>query len=110
MDGFGERLRARARELDLSDAEVARRAGLGSRRYGHYVTNHREPDLQTLVRISEVLATTPNYLLGIEDTEKHSRKEAERAQLCAQLMATTDVLDLKSLRIAVRQVAVLTDE
>lgn len=67
MDGFGERLRARARGLGLSDAEVARRAGLGGRRYAHYVSNEREPDLATLVRIARALGTTPDDLLGIAE-------------------------------------------
>ena len=68
MEGVGNRLRARARALGLSDAEVARRAGLGGRRYAHYVADEREPDLATLVRISRILGTTPNDLLGIGET------------------------------------------
>jgi transcriptional regulator with XRE-family HTH domain len=47
----------------LSDAEVARRAGLAERRYGHYVRGAREPDLQTLLRICTALDVTPNDLL-----------------------------------------------
>ncbi len=64
MVTLGKQLRARAQALDLTDAEVARRAGLAARRYGHYVSGYREPDLQTLTRICTVLATTPNHLLG----------------------------------------------
>ena len=109
MEGFGQRLKARARELNLSDAEVARRAGLGGRRYGHYVTDHREPDLKTVVLISEVLATTPNYLLGVEDGKTPSGKTGEREQLRAQVVATCDVLDLKHLQMAVKLVAVLVE-
>src|SRR6266851_10261829 len=63
MDFFAKRLRARARELELSDAEVARRAGLAERRYGHYVRGTRAPDFTTLLRISAVLDATPNDLL-----------------------------------------------
>src|ERR1700750_3131263 len=48
MPGLGARLAARARELGLSNAEVARRAGLSERRFGNYVTDTREPDLHTL--------------------------------------------------------------
>ena len=48
---FAQRIRERARELGLSDAEVARRAGLSERRYGYYATGEREPNLATLVRI-----------------------------------------------------------
>src|SRR5690348_18509619 len=63
MDLLAKRLRERARELDLSDAEVARRAGLAERRYGHYVRGTREPDLATLLRICAALDVTPNDLL-----------------------------------------------
>jgi transcriptional regulator with XRE-family HTH domain len=63
MDLFAKRLRERARQLELTDAEVARRAGLSERRYGHYVRGARQPDFQTLVRICAALDTTPNDLL-----------------------------------------------
>ncbi len=67
MEQVGPRLRARALELQLSDAEVARRAGLLPTRYGHYVSGYREPDLATLVRICRVLALRPDALLGYEE-------------------------------------------
>lgn len=63
MDLFAKRLRERARQLELSDAEVARRASLAERRYGHYVRGTREPDFATLMRICAVLDLTPNDLL-----------------------------------------------
>ena len=56
-------MRQRARELGLSDAEVARRVGLSQSRYANYVVDKREPDLLTLVRICRVLKTTPDVLL-----------------------------------------------
>jgi transcriptional regulator with XRE-family HTH domain len=101
MREFGERLRQRAQELELSDAEVARRAGLTARRYGHYVTASRQPDLQTLVRICEVLRTTPDYLLGFAGRAK---RKSERARLTDRLAAAADALDEGQLRVAVRQV------
>lgn len=60
-------MRLRASEIGLSDAEVARRAGLDEGRYGNYVRDTREPDLATLVRICRALATTPDALLGFAD-------------------------------------------
>jgi transcriptional regulator with XRE-family HTH domain len=101
MQVLGERLRARAQELGLSDAEVARRGGLSARRYGHYVTSQREPDLQTLLRISSVLHTTPNYLLGFE---KGRTKGSARSKLVDRLMAAVSVLDDRQLQLAVAQV------
>lgn len=64
---FAQRLKARARELRLSDAAVARRVGISERRYGHYAKGDREPNLELLARIARALQTTPNHLLGFEE-------------------------------------------
>ena len=69
MDVFATNLRQRAQELGLSNAEVARRVGLSERRYAHYVSGRNEPDLAMLVRIGEVLQSTPNQLLGLEQSQ-----------------------------------------
>ncbi len=63
MDIFAKRLRERAKQLGISNAEAARRIGLDERRYAHYASGRREPDLATLVNIAEILGTNPNWLL-----------------------------------------------
>lgn len=70
MELFAKRLRERAEELGIAHAEAARRSGLSERRYSHYVAGIREPDLATLVRISQALQTTPDALLGVGDKAK----------------------------------------
>lgn len=62
--GWGERLKARARELGLTDAAVARALGVGQRRYSAYANESREPDFGTLTRICHILRTTPDAVLG----------------------------------------------
>lgn len=57
-------MRARARDLGWSDAEVARRVGLKQTRYANYVTDRHEPDLATFVRICSVLGASASDLLG----------------------------------------------
>jgi transcriptional regulator with XRE-family HTH domain len=64
MTPFASKLRSRAAELGLSNAEVARRAGLSERRYGNYVLGRTEPDLAALGKIARALGLTPNDLLG----------------------------------------------
>lgn len=68
MEIFARRLRERARQLGISNAEAARRIGLDERRYAHYASGRREPDLMTLKLISTGLATTPDWLLGVPST------------------------------------------
>jgi transcriptional regulator with XRE-family HTH domain len=108
MQVLGDQLRRRAKELDLTDAEVARRAGLSPRRYGNYVTGDREPDLQTLVRICKVLATTPDQLLGFDDV-KSTKRKSERDRLIDKLVATAQLLNDTQLKLAVRQLQAIEE-
>ena len=96
MNIFARKLRERARDLQLSHAEIARRCGLTERRFGHYVTGTREPDLGTLVRISNALDTTPNALLGVDDSP---RRIGEAADLQTAISAGLAALSLPNLRV-----------
>lgn len=81
MELFGKKLRERAKELGLTDADVARQSGLTERRYGNYVTGRRQPDFITLLNICKTLKASPNYLLGLETNSKRSKKEALKERL-----------------------------
>jgi len=103
MDLFSKRLRERARQLQLSDAEVARRAGLAERRYGHYVRGMREPDYATLVRICDALDVTPNDLLLSEPPQRRSPHD----RWLSRLLAAGRKLDTDDIHLAVRQIEAL---
>lgn len=75
-EGWGDRLRARARELGLTDTEIGRRLGMTQRRYSSYVNMSREPNFQDLARICAVLGVTTDHVLGIRPVE--AREDAER--------------------------------
>jgi transcriptional regulator with XRE-family HTH domain len=100
MEGFGERLRARARQLELPDAEVARRAGLSERRYGNYVAGIREPDLATLLRVCEALAVTPNDLLL---PKAKSVRLTKRESLLARVTSALAAFPPRDLEVATVQ-------
>ena len=102
MEPLAKRLRERARELGLSDAEVGRRAGLSERRYGNYTRGVREPDLATLMRICGVLDITPNDLLADERAPV-----TEHAAWLSRLNATARDLSPDDLRVAVMQIEAL---
>lgn len=96
MQGLGERLRARARELGWSDAEVARRVGLAQTRYANYVTDRHEPDLATLMRICTVLGTSASDLLR-PAVDGHD----EAARLRGRIAAAAQALDQQALGVLV---------
>lgn len=101
MKEFADRLRARIKTLSLSHAEVARRTGLDARRFGHYATGQREPDFQTLIRIANALATTPDALLGVGDEKSASDEDTKLRQ---QITLACQSLDGRILEIILAQV------
>ena len=98
MEAVGSRLRSRALDLGLSDAEVARRTGLSTTRYGHYVTDYREPDLATLVRICRVLGMRPDELLAYDQPADPNDK---LAQLRKKITGFVEAMDAQTLELAV---------
>ncbi|MGI4799047.1 MAG: helix-turn-helix domain-containing protein [Janthinobacterium lividum] len=96
MEGLGDRLRVRARELGWSDTEVARRVGIGQTRYANYVTNRHEPDLATFARICSVLGASASAMLGQAASEPD-----EASRLRGQVATALEVLDETALTIVV---------
>jgi transcriptional regulator with XRE-family HTH domain len=102
------RLRARARELSLTDAAVARLLGLSPSRYANYVQGTREPDYATLLRICAALRTTPNRLLGYDAPAGDRDPDAtarERLELAARALAGADLAVAVTVVEALAQVA-----
>ena len=97
VTGLSERLRARAKELKLTDAEVARRLGLAQSRYAHYVSGTRSPDYQTLVNICRTLLTSPDYLLGFLPETK---RNPEEIVLRDRVTAALNVMNSRDLYLA----------
>ncbi len=97
VTGLSERLRARTKELQLTDAEVARRLGLAQSRYAHYVSGSRSPDYRTLLQTCRALLTSPNHLLGFSPED---RRDGEAVLLHDRAAAALDSMDLRGLRLA----------
>lgn len=92
MDVFAKNLRERAAALGRSNAEIARSIGINERRYAHYVSGAREPDLMTLVKIAAALGTTPNELLGLgELSGSPETLMVQRLLLAARQLETSDL-------------------
>jgi Helix-turn-helix. len=100
------KLRERARELGLTDAEVARRAGLTEPRYGHYVAGTRRPDYDTLLRLCRVLGTSPNVLLGFDTP---SGEDSARLRMEDELVVHVQALSDDDLSLTIKQIKLLIE-
>ena len=102
MDIFAKNIRNRAKELDLPNAEVARRLGLSERRYAHYVSGRNEPDLVMVLKIATVLDSTPHALLGWEASAQTPREVME-----SKMMSIAKVLSSEDLEATIAQAEAL---
>lgn len=103
MDIFAKRLKERAVDLGISNAQAARLCDLDERRYANYANDQREPDLMTLAKIARVLNTSADYLLGLTDPLPLT----ERARLLDRLNVAAASLTDEELRTIVTQTEAL---
>lgn len=106
MNQFSANLRRRAEQLGLSNAEVARRSGLGDRRYANYVSGTREPDLATLMRIANTLGTSVDDLLGPLDKGNVRTVEEQFQERIAAALKSLQTDDLARVAVMVEALAV----
>lgn len=61
---FRERLRNRMEELDLSQADLARKAGCQQAAICQYLSGERQPDFEHIISLADALEVTTDFLLG----------------------------------------------
>lgn len=83
-----EFLRRRTKELGPKDVDVARKIGVEGRTYAYYVEGKNKPPLDKLVKICNVLQTSPNELLGFS-VEKFDSKILKQSLLEAEMILST---------------------
>ena len=92
---LASRITATYQALGISQAEAARRCGMSPQRFGNYATGKRGPDLKTLVAIANGLNTTPDTLLGVNDTT-----DAELADILSRLLELEGLAPLRARTVA----------
>ncbi len=64
---FGKRLRATRLKRGYTQQKMSDMLGIALRSYQKYEQGERQPSLETLVLISDILNTSIDYLLGRDD-------------------------------------------
>jgi Predicted transcriptional regulators len=66
---FGDRLRLRRAELNMSQSNVADIIGLGAAAISKYEKNAASPNVETLCKLCDLLMVSADWLLGLSDIE-----------------------------------------
>ncbi|MFZ2647283.1 MAG: helix-turn-helix transcriptional regulator [Lactococcus chungangensis] len=67
MATFAERLKFLRKEKKLTQQELADKLGMSRVGYGYWEKGSREPDLKMLLKLSELLNASLDYLMGNSD-------------------------------------------
>jgi transcriptional regulator with XRE-family HTH domain len=73
--GFANRLRSLREAKALSQEELARQLNMGRTTVAMYETGKREPDFETLRRLTDFFGVSTDYLLGRTDDRSSSLQE-----------------------------------
>jgi transcriptional regulator with XRE-family HTH domain len=77
MSSFAEKLKAARESLDLSQAELAKQAGLSHRSITSYENENIMPRGSNLRKLARVLDVSLAYLTNDEDTDPQANKEQD---------------------------------
>ena len=85
----GQRMKKRIEELGITQKEIAQKLGIATSTLNGYFNDTREPDYATLVKLSDVLDLSVDYLLTgkRQGTKKESSEEDMNSK-------TQDLLEL----------------
>lgn len=75
---FKENLQAFRKLKKYSRAQMAEKLGMTPTAYGAYELGNREPKLEKVCEIAEILNTTPNALLGYEPSSNTEQAQIEK--------------------------------
>ena len=75
---FPQRLQSIRNQRDLSQEELAKKAGLQATAVSHFETGTRKPSFDNLRRLADALETTVDYLMGRTDDPAGIIKEGDR--------------------------------
>lgn len=77
MDTFGQRLVASREKLNISQKELAERLGITPTRLNYWEKDKREPAIEMIKLIAQVLDLDTNYLIGYQPQNKKAPSVAE---------------------------------
>jgi transcriptional regulator with XRE-family HTH domain len=102
-EAFKERFTARRSEAGLSQDDIAKKLGLTSSAVSTWETGKRAPSLKVLVRLTDLLGCSAEWLLGLDDRTTDVPPWA--ATLVTDLAAITGDTDRLTVTNIVRSLA-----
>lgn len=99
-DRFNENLKYAREQRGLSQKEVSEKIGVAKSTYSLYESGNREPNVQTIKKIADVLSVSADELLGIDsdittraahfDGTEYTEEQLDRIEAFAKFIKQED--------------------
>ncbi len=73
-------------EKNITQADIASKLGISRPAYTNYERGTRNPDFDTLIKISNLFDVSTDYLLGVETKDFNKKKEPLSNSLAATIL------------------------
>lgn len=70
MNNFGERLKTLRQKFGITQTQLAQKLEISSSAVGMYEQNRREPDSDTIIKLSSLFSVSTDYLLNGKDNSR----------------------------------------
>lgn len=67
MNKFSQNLKTLRLDAHISQAELAKKMGVGQRTVSNWELGARQPDYDTLIKLAKYFEVSTDYLLGVAD-------------------------------------------
>lgn len=100
MKTFAERLRYYRKKAGYHQKELAEKLDMTRQNYANYETKKQMPNIETLIKLANVLGTDVNTLVGYQENEKEKMLVALRS---AGIQYETDPENADKLKIIFKE-------
>ncbi|MCR2043229.1 helix-turn-helix domain-containing protein [Anaerosalibacter massiliensis] len=92
---FGDRIKEERTLKQMTQKELSKFLGVSPSTVGMYEQNRRQPDSETIIKLSEIFNVSTDYLLGRTDIKNPENEDKEMKRLAnKEIKSVEDALEI----------------
>ncbi|NLI60785.1 MAG: helix-turn-helix transcriptional regulator [Clostridiales bacterium] len=104
--GFPERLAELRMESNMTQKELADRIGLSRGTIGMYEIGRRDPDTDTIIKLTKIFGVSADYLMGLSDIKNpysNADSSANSTNIIEESTLDEDYFTIEDLKAFIRE-------
>lgn len=90
---IGSRIKRLRSDREWTQSRLAKQIGMGKQQVHRIEVDRQTPTVSTIIRLCQILGTTPNHLLGFDEFKADSALEAQIVARQSKVLKIKSLLD-----------------